>query len=139
MLFLNLFNFCIKPTRYYVLQDVLWIPSSAWRKAQDLLSSSDNLAVNVMIWAIPRYRPICAILNQFCSLLSTRTSISLMLNSSSLLALDTFNKEDIFINSPFRPKKKLYLVTRHKKAHVYAHNFSVSFFSSSDNHQMSKF
>ena len=77
-----------------------------------------------MIQAIPRYRPVCALLNQFCSLLSTTTSISLMLNSSGLLALETFNKED---------KKFLYSVTTHKN--VYAHNFSVSFFSFSDMRQ----
>ena len=36
--------------------------------------------------------------NQFCYLLSTSTSISLRLNPSDfLLALETFNKEDIFI------------------------------------------
>ena len=29
----------------------------------------------------------------------------------------------------------MYQVTRHKKAHIYAHNFSVSFFSSSETHQ----
>ena len=32
-------------------------------------------------------------------------------------------------------KKFLYLVIRYKKIHVYVHNFSVSFFSSSDIHQ----
>ena len=29
----------------------------------------------------------------------------------------------------------LYLTTRHKKVHAYAHNFSVSFFSSLESHQ----
>ena len=62
------------------------------------MSSSDNLAVDVMIWAIPRYRPICALLNQFSSLLSTSTSITSKLNFPDLLLpLQTFNKEDIFI------------------------------------------
>ena len=139
MLFLNLFNSCIKPTRYDFLQDVLlkcltlvfsrvysdikstnqrnenimilgvfprggpWIPPSAWRKTRDLMSSSDNLSVDVMIWAIPKYHPICALLNQFCSSLSTSTSISLRLNSSDLLpaSLETFSTEDIFIYSSF--------------------------------------
>ena len=32
-------------------------------------------------------------------------------------------------------KKFLYLVIKHKKIHVYAHKFSVSFFSSSDMHK----
>ena len=80
-------------------------PPSAWRKARDLLSSSDNLLVDVMIQAIPRYCPISALLNQFCSLLSTSTSRSLRLNSSGLLlSLETFNKEYIFIYSSFEPK-----------------------------------
>ena len=34
----------------------------------------------------------------------------------------------------YSQKKFLYPVTRYKKTHVYAHNFSVSFFSSSDIH-----
>ena len=38
-------------------------PPSAWRKAQDLISFSDNLAVDVMIRAIPRYHPICALIS----------------------------------------------------------------------------
>ena len=55
--------------------------------------------------------------------------MSLRLNSSdSLLVLETFNKEDIFIYSPFRPKNLLYPVNRHKKVYVYLHKFSVSFF-----------
>ena len=113
---------------------------SAWRKARDLISSSDNLAVDVMIQAIPRYRPICALLNQFWSPLSTSTSISFRLNTSdSLLALETFSKEDIFIYCPFRPKRFLYPVTRHvnvyPQVHVYPQNVFVSFFSSSDMHQ----
>ena len=92
---------------------VLRIPPSAWRTARDLLSSSDNLLVDVMIRAIPRYCPVCALLNQSCSLLSTSTSISLRLNSSDLLlSLETFNKEEIFIYSSFKPKKILYLVIR---------------------------
>ena len=79
-------------------------PPSAWRKARDLISSSDNLTVYVMIQAIPRYCPICALLNQFWSPLSTSTSISFRLNTSdSSLALETFSKEDIFIYGPFRP------------------------------------
>ena len=78
---------------------ILRIPPLAWRKAGDLISSSNNLVVDVMIPAIPRYHPICALINQFCSLLSTNTSIS---NTS--MVLETFNKEDIFIYSPFRQK-----------------------------------
>ena len=75
-----------------------WIPPSACRKAQDFISSSDYLSIDVMIRAIPRYPPICALLNQFCPFLSTTTSISLRLNLSwLLLALETFNTEDIFI------------------------------------------
>ena len=88
-----------------------------------------------MIRAIPRYCPICALLNQLCSFLSTSTPISLRLNSSGLLLpLETFNKEDIFIYISFWTKL-FCLVTRHKKVHVYAHNFSVSFFSSSGTQQ----
>ena len=53
----------------------------------------------------------------------------LRLNSSdSLLALETFNKEEIFIYSPFGPKIFLHPVIRHKKVYVYPHNLSVSFF-----------
>ena len=95
MLFLDLFNSCIKLTWCDVLRVVLlkcltlvfskvygdikctgqrnkkiavlgvfprgltlWIPPSAWRKAQDLISSSDSLSIDVMILAIPRYPPI---------------------------------------------------------------------------------
>ena len=55
-------------------------------------------------------------LNQFYSSLSTNTSIFLRLNSSDLLlALETFNKEDIFIYSSFWSKTFLYPVTKHKK------------------------
>ena len=55
--------------------------------------------------------------------------MSLRLNSSdSLLALETFNKEEIFIYSPFGPKIFLHPVIRHKKVYVYPHNLSVSFF-----------
>ena len=43
--------------------------------------------------------------------------------------------EDMFIDSSLWSKEFLCLVTRYKKVHVYAHNFSVSFFSSSDMHQ----
>ena len=51
-----------------------------------------------MIRVIPRYRPLCALLNQFCSLLSTSTSMSLRLNSTDLLLpLETFSTEDNFI------------------------------------------
>ena len=80
---------------------VLWIPPSILKEARDLISSSDKLAVDVTIRAIPRYRPISALLNQFCSWLSTSTSMSLRLNSSDLLLpLETFNKEDVFIKFP---------------------------------------
>ena len=70
-----------------------------------------------MIRAIPRYRPICVLLNQFYSLLSRSISISLRLNSSAFfLALKTFKKEeDIFIFNSFKDKIFLYLVSRHKK------------------------
>ena len=89
----------------------LRILPSAWRKARDLLSSSDNLLVDVMMWAIPTYCPICALLNKFYSLLSTSTSISLRLNSSVLLlSLETFNKEEIFIK--FRAPGRSSLVRR---------------------------
>ena len=54
--------------------------------------------------------------NQFCSSLSTNTSISLRLNFSDLLLpLETFNKEDIFIYSSFLVKKFLYPAIRQKK------------------------
>ena len=66
-----------------------------------------------MIRAIPRYCRICALLNQFCSLLSANTLISLRLNSSGLLlALETFNKEGVFIHNPFWVKK--IFVSSHK-------------------------
>ena len=52
-----------------------------------------------------------------------------MLNSSDLLALETFNKENVFICSSFWSKNVLHPVTRYKKSHIYVHNFSVSFFS----------
>ena len=35
----------------------------------------------------------------------------------------------------FEVKRFLHPATRHKKPHVYAHNFSISFFSSSGTHQ----
>ena len=54
---------------------MLRIPASAWRKAWDLISSSVNLGVNVMIRAIPKYFPTWPLFNQFCSSLSTSTSI----------------------------------------------------------------
>ena len=84
-------------------------PPSTWRKARDLISSSGNLAVNVMIQDIPRYRPMSTLLNQFCYFLSTSTSISLRLNSSDLLlaSLETFNKEHIFSFLVLSPKKIL--------------------------------
>ena len=57
------------------------------------------------IFSIPKILTTGARLNQFCSSLSRNTSISLRLNSSGLLlALETFNKEDIFICSSFWPK-----------------------------------
>ena len=116
---------------------MLRIPPLACKKVRDLLSSSDNLLVDVMIRAIPRYHPMCALLNQFCSLSSARISISLRLNSSDLLLpLETFNKEvDIFICSPFWSKNFLHPVTRYKRAYIYFHNFSISVFSSSETHQ----
>ena len=43
--------------------------------------------------------------------------------------------EDMFIFNSFWVKKFLYPVIRYKKAHVFAHDFSVSFFSSSGIHQ----
>ena len=84
-------------------------PPSTWRKARDLISSSGNLAINVMIQDIPRYRPMSTLLNQFCYFLSTSTSISLRLNSSDLLlaSLETFNKEHIFSFLVLSPKKIL--------------------------------
>ena len=75
-----------------------------------LKESLRSYMVDVMIRAIPRIGPICALLNQFCSLLSTSTSISLRFapwSSSDLLPLETFNKEDIFIYSSFGQKKKI--------------------------------
>ena len=96
-------------------ESILRIPSSAWRKARYLISTSANLVADVMIRAIPRYRPICALLNQFCSLLWTRTPISLRLNSSDFLPLETFNKEDIFICSSFFQKHFPYPVNRNNK------------------------
>ena len=111
-------------------------PRLVWRKAQILISSSNNLVVDVMIWAIPRYCPICALLNQFYPLLSTNTSISLRLSCSDLLLLlETFNKEDILICSSCWSKHFLYQVTRHKKPYIHAHNFSVSFSLSLSRHQ----
>ena len=108
----------------------------AWWKARDLMSSSDNLEVDVMIQDIPWYHPICTLVNQLWSPLSTSTSMSLRLNSlDSLLALETFNKEDIFIYSPFRPKDFLYLVTRHKKCIFIPQIFLFLFFSSWGTHQ----
>ena len=53
---------------------------------------------DVRIFSSPKNFLTWALLNQFCSSLSTNTSVSLMLNSSDL------------------------------KAHAYVHNFSVSFF-----------
>ena len=114
-----------------------WILPLAWRKARDLISSSDNLSVDVMIGAIPRNHPICACLNQFCSSLSTSTSMSLMLNSSDLLlALETFNTENLFYFY-FLWGQNIFCIrsTNTKKVHVYAHNFSVSVVSSSGTHQ----
>ena len=103
-------------------------PPSAWRKVQDLLSSSANLLVDVMIRAIPRYRPIYALLNQFCSLLSAGTSISLRLNSSDLLlSLETFNKKEIFFSSCWS-KKYLCLDNRPKiKLHISIEPASLHF------------
>ena len=162
MFFLDLLNPCVKSTWYDVFEDVLLkrltlvfsrvyndikgtgqrdanimvlsifpggpmlqIPPSTWRKARDFLSSSN------------RYCPICALLNQFCSLLSASTPIALRLNFSDLpLSLETFNKEDIFISTPFLDQKLFasgYKIQ--KTTHVYAHNASLSLFSSSDMHQ----
>ena len=109
---------------------IIWISPLAWRKAQDLISSPDHLAVDVMIQAIPRNRPICALLNQICSLLSTSTSISLRLNSLGLLLpLETFNTEDIFVCTSFCLKIFLYLVTRHKRPIFMRTIFLSVFFS----------
>ena len=112
------------------------IPPSAWRKAQDLISSSDNLAVDVVIRAIPRYHPICALLNQFCSLISISTSVSLRLNFSGLLpaSLETFNKEDIFIFSPFG-SKIFCIQSSGTKRSCLSPQFFCLFFSSSGTHQ----
>ena len=120
--FLDLFDSCIKSAWCDILQDVFVkhlalffsrvysdIKStsqqnenimilSIFPRGSHLISSSDNLAANAMIWAIPRYCPICALINQFCSVLSTNTSISLRLTSSGLLQKASLNKEeDIFI------------------------------------------
>ena len=174
MLFLNLFNFCIKPKWYYVLQDVLLkCFTLVFLRVYSHIKSTSQWDENIMIlsifprgsilWIPPpqpggrpeilflllitwqsmlwyRYCPICALLNQFWSPLSTSISISFRLNTSdSLLALETFSKEDTFIYGPFRPKKFLYPVTRHvnvyPQVHVYPQNVFVSFFSSSDMHQ----
>ena len=64
--------------------------SSSCRRTWDFISSSDNLVVDVMIWAIPKYQD----LSQGWTSLPTRNSISLSLNSSYLvLLLEAFNKE----------------------------------------------
>ena len=102
-----------------------WIPPSAWRKARDLISSSANLVVDVMIRAIPRYCAICALLKQFCSLLSTNTLISLRLNSFDLLPLETFNKEDIFI----WVKKKNCIRSTDTKKPIFVSTIFLSLFS----------
>ena len=76
-----------------------------------------------------RYRPICALLNQFCSLLSRSTSVSLRLNSSGLLlSLETFNSKDISIFYSFWVKKMLYLVIRYKKVSCLWPQFFCFFF-----------
>ena len=62
----------------------------------------------------------------FSLMVTTQNSTALKVNSMT---------EDIFIYNSFSIKKFLHPVTRYKKAYVYAHNFSVSFFSSYDIHQ----
>ena len=94
---------------------------------------SEHFTNDAQISSFPKNFSTWARLNQFCSLLSTNTSISLRLNSWGLLL--SFNKEDIFICTSFRVKKILYPVARYKKVYVYANNVSVSFFSSSRTHQ----
>ena len=84
-------------------------PSSACKKARVFWSSSTRFAVDLRRLTIPRKFPTWALLNQFCSLLSTITPMSLRLNCSDLLLLplETFNKEDILIK--FRALTRLFL------------------------------
>ena len=112
MFFFDLFNSCIKSTRYDVFQDVLpfillilgprqpgvtrQVGTSSCLVRISHLSRPFN---DVRISSIPKNFPTRARLNQFCSSLSTNTSTSLRLNSSNFLpvSLETFNKEEIFI------------------------------------------
>ena len=92
----NIMTLSVFPRGVHTMDPPAQTPLSL-KEDQDLISSSDNLEVNVMIRAIPRYCPVCALLKQFCSSLSTSTSMSLRLNSSDLLLpLEIFNTEDIF-------------------------------------------
>ena len=70
---------------------------------------------DVRISSLPKNIPTLSRLNQFCSLLSTNTSLSLRLNYSNLLlALEKFHKEDIFICSCYWSREIFYSVTIHK-------------------------
>ena len=75
------------------------------------LSHLFRLSADLPICLWPKYFPKWAHLNQFCSSLSTNTSISLRLKYSGFLlaSLETFNTEGIFIKSQAQAKSFLHL------------------------------
>ena len=102
MFCLDLFNSCIKPTRYDIFQDVLLTCFTLvfLRFYNDMHDPNDlsRSPTDVSICLRPKNFPTWDRLNQFCSSLSTSTSMSLRLNSLDLLlSLETFNTEDISI------------------------------------------
>ena len=78
-------------------------PPSAFKKARVFWSLSASLAIELWMWTKPKDFLTWVLLNQFCSSLSTSTSIFLMLNSAGfLLPLETLNTKDIFIVNSFK-------------------------------------
>ena len=102
MFSLDLFNSCIKPTWYNIFQYVLLkcftLVFLRFFNDMDKPKDLSRPPTDVSICLRPKNFPTLARLNQFCSLLSTSTSMSLRLNSLDLLLpLETFNTEVIFI------------------------------------------
>ena len=109
MFCLDLFNSCIKPTWYDIFQDVLLTCFTLvfLRFYNDMHDPRDlsRPPTDVSICLRPKNFPTWDCLNQFCSSLSTSTSLSLRLNSLNLLlSLETLNTEDIsiIISAPVR-------------------------------------
>ena len=101
----------------------LRIPPSAWRKAEFYDLCLPALPLTFGCELTLKNFPTQAFLNQFCSFLSTSTSISLRLNFSDLLLLlETSNKHEILFVLLFGSKKFRIRLSDTKKTNI--HTFS---------------